>query len=637
MSPEAGAEVIPEAVEKESRSSPPHTANPAAIRERYATILVAMALAIATLALYQHALQNSFTGYDDPGYVTRNLHVQRGLAGASIAWAFTSTAEANWHPITWLSHMADVQLFGARAAGHHFTNILLHTLNVVLFFLLLRWGTGALLRSATAAALFALHPLNVETVAWVAERKSLLCTLFMLFAVATYARYAKKPSVAKYIVVAILFALGLMAKPMIVTLPFALLLLDYWPLQRFSLSGPAENAQPFANSFRKLFLEKIPLLLLSLASIAITMYAQRQGGAVGSVLLLPLDQRIKNAIYSYSVYLAKTFWPVKLAVFYPHPEGSLAFWKVAASAVFLLVITALVLHNRQHRYLVTGWFWYLGALVPVIGIIQVGRQGMADRYAYLPLMGFFVMLVWLIAELVEPHAALKALALPVAVIALCGFAAVSYAQISYWQNSFALFTHALAVTPDNAIAEDNLGTALVNMGQLENSLPHFESAVRMAPQLSSAHYNLATVLHRQQQFAQAAVEYHFAIRTSVVPAEAAQAHNNLAVLYLQTSRIPEALAEFDSAIALNPSEQNSYIGRGTIELQQGRLDPAIADFTQAANVTPSPLANLWLGRAYELKGNSTAAIAAYENAVRLAPNFAEAQSRLNALRTKAPH
>jgi tetratricopeptide (TPR) repeat protein len=252
-------------------------------------------------------------------------------------------------------------------------------------------------------------------------------------------------------------------------------------------------------------------------------------------------------------------------------------------------------------------------------------------------MGFFVMLVWLIAELVEPHPAFKALALPVAVIALCGFAAVSYAQISYWQNSFTLFTHALAVTPDNAIAEDNLGTALVNMGQLENSLPHFESAVRMAPQLSSAHYNLATVLHRQQQFGQAAGEYQLAIRTSVVPAEAAQAHNNLAVLYLQTSRIPEALAEFDSAIALNPSEQNSYIGRGTIELQQGRLDPAIADFTEAANVAPSPLANLWLGRAYELKGNSAAAIVAYENAVRLAPNFAEAQSRLNALRTKAPH
>jgi protein O-mannosyl-transferase len=637
VSPEARAEVIPEAVEKESGSSPPRTANRAAVQERYATILVAMALAIATLALYQHALQNSFTGYDDPAYVTRNLHVQRGLAGASIAWAFTSTAEANWHPITWLSHMADVQLFGARAAGHHFTNILLHTINVVLFFLLLRWGTGALLRSAMAAALFALHPLNVETVAWVAERKSLLSTLFLLFAVAIYARYAKKPSVAKYIVVAILFALGLMAKPMIVTLPFALLLLDYWPLQRFSLSGSAENTQPFASSLLKLFFEKIPLLLLSLASIAITMYAQRQGGAVGSVLLLPLDQRIKNAIYSYSVYLAKTFWPVRLAVFYPHPEGSLALWKVAASAVLLLVITALVLHNRQHRYLVTGWFWYLGTLVPVIGILQVGRQAMADRYAYLPLMGFFVMLVWLIAELVEPHAALQALALPAAVIALGGFAAVSYAQISYWQNSFALFTHALAVTPDNAIAEDNLGTALVNMGQLESSLPHFESAVRMAPQLSSAHYNLATVLHRQQQFAQAAVEYQLAIHTSVVPAEAAQAHNNLAVLDLQTSRIPEALAEFDSAIALNPSEQNSYIGRGTIELQQGRLDPAIADFTQAANVAPSPLANLWLGRAYELKGNSSAAIAAYENAVRLAPNFAEAQSRLNVLRPKAPH
>jgi protein O-mannosyl-transferase len=609
---------------------------PAALPEKYATLLVAIVLAIATLALYQHTLQNSFTGYDDPAYVTRNPAVQKGLTRTTVAWAFTSTAEANWHPLTWLSHMADIQLYGARPAGHHLTNILLHTLNVLLFFLLLRGSTGALLRSAMAAALFALHPLNVETVAWIAERKSLLSTLFLMLAIAAYAWYVRKPSFARYAAVAALFVLGLMAKPMIVTLPFALLLLDYWPLRRLPLPLSAKNDPPFLPLAIKLFLEKIPLLFLSAASIAITIYAQRQGGAVGSVLLLPLNQRIKNAIYSCFVYLEKTFWPANLAVFYPHPEGSLALWRVAAAAIILLLITALVWRHRKVRFLVAGWFWYLGTLVPVIGVIQVGRQAMADRYAYLPLMGIFVMIVWLAADLAERHAWLQTFALPIGVVALCGFVAVSYTQIGYWQNSYTLFTHALAVTPDNAIAEDNLGTALVAMGQPERSAVHFAAAVRMAPQLSSPHYNLGTVLHREQQFAQAASEYQLAVRTAAVPAEAAQAHNNLAVLYLQTSRIPEALAEFDLAIALSPTEQNSFIGRGTIELQQGRLDAALADFIHAASIAPSPLANLWLGRAYELRGNSSAAIAAYQDALRLAPGFAEAQNRLNALHAKTP-
>ena len=637
MSTGGGAEAISAAVVEAHQSLKSDTAKPIAIPEKYGTILVALVLAIATLALYQRALQNSFIGYDDPAYVTRNLQVQRGLTRTSIVWAFTSTAEANWHPITWLSHMTDVQLFGARPAGHHFTNVFLHTINVVLFFLLLRWGTGALFRSAMVAALFALHPLNVETVAWVAERKSLLSTLFMLLAIAAYAQYVKRPSFVKYAAVTILFAMGLMSKPMIVTFPFVLLLLDYWPLERLQLSGSSENNHSFIPSFRKLLVEKIPLLVLSIASIAVTLYAQRQGGAVGSMLLLPLDQRIKNAINSYFVYLEKTFWPTKLAVFYPHPEGSLSPARVAVSAILLIAITALVLRHRERRYLAAGWYWYLGTLVPVIGVIQVGRQALADRYAYIPLMGIFVVLVWLAGDLLEQRAALKAVALALSAFVLSALAAISYTQISYWQNSFTLFTHALAVTPDNPIAEDNLGTALVNMGQLESSLAHFESAVRMAPQLSSAHYNLATVLHRQQQFAQAVSEYQLAARTAGVPAEAAQVHNNLAVLYLQTSRIPEALDEFDSAIALNPAEQNSYIGRGTIEVQQGRLDPAIADFIRAADIAPSPLANLWLGRTYELKGNAPAAIAAYETAVHLAPQFAEAQNRLNALRAKNSH
>jgi tetratricopeptide (TPR) repeat protein len=620
------------AVAADSQSAPATTLP--RIPHEYATLFLAVLLALASFALYQHSLQNGFVNYDDPAYVTKNIQVQKGLTAGSAAWAFTSTSEANWHPLTWLSHMADIQMYGAKPAGHHLTNVLLHSLNVVLLFLLLRWGTGALWRSAMVAALFAVHPLNVETVAWIAERKSLISTLFLLLAVGAYGWYVRKPSLGRYSSVAALFILGLMAKPMIVTLPFALLLLDYWPLQRLS-PVPANGARDFASSLLKLFVEKIPLSLLSCASIAITIYAQRKGGAVGSVLLLPLRWRIQNAIYSYLVYLEKALWPAKLAVFYPHPEGSLPAWKVAAAAIVLISISLLVWRYRRKRFLVVGWLWYLGTLAPVIGIIQVGRQAMADRYAYLPLLGIFVMTVWLAGDLVRQVGArlpwLRAAAGAAGAIAICACAVLSYAQIGYWQDSYTLFSHALAVTPDNAIAEDNLGAALVAMGRPASAVPHFEDAVRLAPQLASPHYNLAIVLHGQRQFVRAADEYQIAARMAADPAEAASAHNNLAVLYLQTNRIPQALSEFDSALALNPGEQSSLIGRGSIELQQGRGDAALADFVRAAQIAPSPVAIYWQGQALEAKGDVPSAVAAYKNVLRLAPQFTEAQTRLNIL------
>jgi len=294
--------------------------------------------------------------------------------------------EANWHPITWLSHMADVQMFGLRPAGHHLTNVLLHTLNVVLFFLLLYGATGMRLRSAMAAALFAVHPLNVESVAWIAERKSLLCATFLFLALAAYGWYVRKPAIGRYLAVALFFALSLMSKPIMITLPFALLLLDYWPLARFP-SRATDSSSDFLSVLFKLAAEKIPLLLLSIASAVIAVYTQRSAGALGSVAALPLGQRLNNAIYSYLAYIVKGIWPSRLAVFYPHPEGSLAPWKVIAAALVILLISALVWRERKFGYLPAGWFWYLGTLVPVIGIIQVGRQAMADRYAYISLLG----------------------------------------------------------------------------------------------------------------------------------------------------------------------------------------------------------------------------------------------------------
>jgi protein O-mannosyl-transferase len=302
-------------------------------------------------------------------------------------WAFTSTAEANWHPLTWLSHMLDVQLFGLRPAGHHAQGVLWHAVNVVLLFLLLAKATGFMGRSAVVAGLFAVHPLNVESVAWVSERKTVLCTFFLLLALAAYGWYVKRPRASRYLLVALLFALGLMAKPMVITLPFLLLLVDFWPLQRFPQTP-----------ISRLVLEKIPLLALSAASAVITLYAQRTGGAVGSTQLLPLSMRVKNAIYSYFIYADKALWPSQLAVFYPHPEGSLALWKVLGAAAVLITITAVFWHFRERRYLLAGWLWFLITLAPVIGIVQVGRQAWADRYAYFPLWGLFVIGVWLLSE-----------------------------------------------------------------------------------------------------------------------------------------------------------------------------------------------------------------------------------------------
>ncbi|MGO9862853.1 MAG: tetratricopeptide repeat protein [Terriglobales bacterium] len=582
---------------------------------------IAILLFLGTLALYYPALGNGFVNYDDPAYVTANLQVQQGFTSRSLAWAFTSTAEANWHPLTWISHMLDVQWFGLRPAGHHAQSVLWHAVNVVLLFLLLARATGFVGRSALVAALFAVHPLNVESVAWVAERKTVLCAFFILLALAAYGWYAKRPRTGRYVLVALLFALALMAKPMAITLPFALLLVDFWPLQRFQQTP-----------LSKLAFEKTPLLALSAASAAITLYAQRAGGAVGSTELLPLVMRVKNAIYSYLIYVEKAVWPSRLAVFYPHPEGSLAFWKVLGAAAVLAAITALCWHFRgsryERRYLLVGWFWFLGTLGPLIGIVQVGRQAWADRYAYLPLWGLFVIAVWLLSEAAARISLSRAAQIAIALAVLLGYSTVAYSQIQYWRNSYSLFAHAIQVTSANATAEGNLGSALMEMQRPDLALRHLERAIQLLPTLSTPHYNLGVLLHQQNQLDRARQEYQLALKYGPDEREAAQTHNNLGALFNQLGRRDEAVAEFTEALALNPYEQNSMIGRGMIEREEGKLDAALQDFTRAAQVAPSPLAFYWQGRVLEDKGQLSAAAEAYRVVLKLAPNFGDAQARL---------
>ena len=598
---------------------------------RTSPAILSLLLFAVTLGLYIPILNSAFLNYDDPSYVTRNTKVLQGLSLNNIAWAFTATVGANWHPLTWISHMCDVQLFGTNPRGHHLDSVLLHAANVVLLFFLLRKATGYPLRSLVVAALFAIHPLNVESVAWVAERKSVLSMFFLLLALAAYGWYASKRTLGRYSLLILCFAAGLMAKPMIVTLPILLLLWDYWPLKRMA---DAENsAEPRRVSW--LVSEKLPLLALAAASSWITLYVQRAGGALGQADLLPLSWRIENAIYSYLLYIVKGIWPSRLAVFYPHPEASLAIWKILTAGAVIVAITLLTWrHRKPQRYLFAGWLWYLAAMIPMIGIAQVGRQAMADRYAYLPLVGLFIMAVWGCAELLERLKISALAASAIGVAFLVTYASLTLLQITYWHDSYTLFSHALAVTGRNGIAEDNLGATLMEMGRPDLAMPHFEAAVEIVPQLSTPHYNLGVLEQQQGHLAIARKEYELALNYSADETEIIQAHNNLGFVFTTLNDLKAAEKEFTAALLLNPKKQNSLLGRGIVEYRQGELDEAAGDLSRAAAIAPFPPADFWLGRVMEDRGETQAAESAYEAALELAPGMAEAQERLKELRAR---
>jgi protein O-mannosyl-transferase len=593
-------------------------------------LVLSLILFAGTLVLYFPALDNAFVNYDDPAYVTANARVLQGLSWNNFAWAWTATVEANWHPLTWISHMADVQMFYTNPRGHHAVSVVIHAFNVVLLFFVLRRATGKVMASAVVASLFAVHPLNVECVAWVAERKSLLSMLFLLLTFAAYGWYTSQRSIGRYVVIVVLFSLGLAAKPMIVTLPLLLLLWDYWPLQRLASDSETQTV-----TFFQLVVEKIPLFAVSAASSFITLYAQRAGGALGNTELLPLSQRVANAIYSYCAYLGKGVWPIGLAVFYPHPEGSLAAWKIVAAAIFLVATSALAWRYRKsHRYLLAGWLWYLVAMVPMIGVIQVGRQAMADRYAYLPFVGLFVVAVWGGAELFEQLKLSGFAAGAITAALLIVYASIAFLQINYWHSSVTLFSHTLAVTSHNGIAEVNLGTALMEMGRPDLAQPHFEAAAEFIPQLSTAHYNLG-VLEQQQNHTDAARrDYELALQNSSDATETAQTHSNLGFLLLGQNDPTAAAHEFSAALQINPDKQNSLLGRGIAEYRLSNLDAAIGDLSRAVQIAPLAQADYWLGRALEDKGQAQASAKAYAAALELSPDMSEARQHLDGLRGK---
>lgn len=491
------------------------------LSDRGTKLLIGLLLVAVTLAAYQAVRKYEFVDYDDDRYITANPRIQQGLTLNNVVWSLTAMEVANWHPVTWLSHMADCQLYGLNPAGHHLTNLLLHLVNVLLLFHLLQLMTRAVWPSAMVAALFAVHPLNVESVAWVAERKNLLSTLFWLLTMWAYVRYARRPGWKRYLLVVLMFVLGLMSKPMLVTLPCVLLLLDYWPLGR--LNGRADvgttahhsldqaeqhtsQAELKSTGLRpraalRLLLEKAPLFLLSAASSVITVKAQRMDGAL-TAKVLPPGARLSNALVSYLSYIYKMVWPTRLAVLYPHPGEMLPLWHAIIAALILTCITVLFVRGRKkYPYLLVGWLWYLGTLVPVIGIVQVGGQAMADRYAYVPLIGLFIIIAWGTRDLTRALA-YRSYWLPVAAaIVLIALTMTTWRQLSYWQNSIILFEHTLNVTDNNAITQNNLGAVLVRKGRLDEGLAHLNEAVKLIPDYETANTNIAVTLYLQANIA----------------------------------------------------------------------------------------------------------------------------------------
>jgi tetratricopeptide (TPR) repeat protein len=602
---------------------------------------LAALLAVVTIAVYGSAIRNGFVDFDDGVYVTHNEHVQAGLSWQNIGWAFRSIEAANWHPLTWISHMTDCQVFGLNPAGHHAVNVMLHAINTVLLFLLLHKATGLPWRSFCVAALFALHPLNVETVAWVSERKSLLSMLFSLLAVTCYGWYARTPEAAyaekwrRYVTVIFFSALALLAKPMAVTLPLVLLIVDYWPLERMPVPFSIGDAQVWKRA-GKLLAEKIPLLAMTIASSWITVVAQHRGEAMTSTKALAMQQRIGNAIVSYAKYIGKMFWPSGLSYYYPHPGNRLATWEILAAAVLLIAITALLWRYRERRYLIFGWTLFVVTPLPVIGIVQVGLQAMADRYAYIPLIGLFVMMVWELSEAAERwHVPVTAQASVAAIVAFA-LGSVTLINIGYWHDSVTLFSHARRVIPfANTRIETNLGAALVESGRSAEGIEHFKIAESLAPNLFVAHFNIGYALAQAGENSRALPELQEALRTATTSEEKSRALNNLAAAYLDLGKNEQAEQAFSELLELQPNSLAGHAGRGQALFNMGRYEEAGADFVAATELRPAPQLFLMAGKSLEAAGKAVEAEAQYRKALEGNAGLTEARERLNVLERRS--
>ena len=569
------------------------------LKKKY-TYLIVIFLIVASCASFSRIASNDFINYDDPECITENNHIQSGFNPESIKWAFTSFDFFYWQPITWLSHMLDWSLFGANASGHHFVSLLLHIGAVIFLFLFLNKATNYIWPSAFAAAFFALHPLRVESIAWAAERKDVLSMFFGMACIFTYAFYVERPKLSKYILCLILFVLALMSKPMMVTLPFLLMLLDYWPLGRWQKAMNEQQAGNKFNSVRNLISEKIPFILASIASSIITFYGQNKIGAVAPAEGLPFLKRGFNAIISYGAYLEKTFWPVDLAVFYPY-EIFLPLWKIIVFALILMLITIMVIYSmKKLPFLFVGWFWYLGSMIPLIGLIQAGSQAMADRHTYLPSIGIAVMFAWSIPFLFKREDIRKKILLPAAIAVLAILAVLTWKQCSYWKNSITLWNHALNVTKNNYIAHNNLGIALFDEGKMKEAIDQYNKVLMMP-------YHILTSDNDHLN------SFYGGI------------YSNRGKAYAELGLYQYAFEDYNKSISLNPKNASLYNSRGFTYAKLNQFQRAIEDFSEAIRLRPD-FAYYYndRGNSYNKLGQYQSALDDYTKAIRLKPDYADA-------------
>ena len=577
-------------------------------------LVLCLLLALATIALYSPVTRAPFLNYDDAIHVSDNPHVRAGITWNTVVWAFATSETADWHPLTWLSHALDCQLFGLGPEGPHTVNLLLHAANVLLLFLILESATGMAWRSLVVAALFALHPINVESVAWISERKDVLSMFFFLVALAAYGWYARRPSVGRYLAVTLAYACGLMSKAQVITFPFALLLLDYWPLERIAGREEVEDERtsPSArsSSFWQLAWEKVPWFALSVASALITMRVE----ADATQSKLPFWVHLGNAAISYVKYLRKAFWPTHLAVVYPHPGLAISKAGAVFSALLIVFFTILVVIHRQRGPLFVGWFWFLGTLVPMIGLVQISVHAMADRYAYIPLLGIFVIVCWGGAELAKSLHASRMVVAAVTAAILLVVAFGLHRQVSFWSDNLILWAHTLEITQGNYTAEDNLATALIAQGRVEEAMPHFQRALSYRPDDAMATINLATYLQMIGNYRAALDGYSRVLQSTKVPSMLVTARINSGYAHLSLKQYDGAKLDFEAARNLQPENWAAYRGLGLAAQKAGDMPTAAQNYQRSVALQPSSVGYLLLAQALASAGQSEAARAAESQA-----------------------
>ena len=598
-------------------------------------ILVCLFLITIALAAYWQVQHHPFVNLDDTWYVTENQKVRAGLTTESIRWAFFSNDTSYWHPLTWLSHMVDSQLYGLTPSGHHLSSLLLHLANTLLLFLILKRMTGDLWQSAAVALLFAVHPLNVESVAWVASRKTVLSAFFWMLTILSYTYYVKSPSLSRYSILFFSLALGLMAKPLLVTLPFVLLLLDYWPLGRFRVGkarqaplpvpGGSKKQTDHKTSMTRLLLEKGPLFLLCFFSTALSYLSSRSLGFVIPAETLPLWLRIKNAVVSYISYIAKMIWPNDLAVFYPYPDR-VPLWKFAGALLLLSVVTILVFRaSRRAPFLLVGWLWYVGTLVPVIGVVQQGLwPALADRFAYIPLIGLFIMVVWGASWIVTERGLPKIL-IPLSAGIVCLLLGIrTWSQAQYWKNSTVLFEHAIQVTTENHLAHHNLGAAFREQGNLQDAVSHYREALGIMPNNAEFHTSIAAALLDQGDLEEAVTHVSKALRD--VPTYA-EAHVVMGMVFWRQGKAEEAIAHYQKALDVKPLAE-AHHNLALVLAEQGKPEEAVAHYYKALEIKPSAETHHNLALTLAAQGDLEEAIRHYRQALRIKPEDASAHNDL---------